>query len=215
MNLVGVNLLDGIFEDFFQVIAVGRLVGTGVMPERLESVRHPLIVLVALFPIPGFRQFMIKGFGKHGSAHVHIHLHAELMHDGGGAFGLLHVGALIFPAEALVEINPSVADAGIGHALEIVRIAHLLVTAGFVVEVVAAAHQEIQRFVGQPGDALVQFIFLFRPDFPAGLHRGVFLRRQGNGPGQNGKSQKNSGNGDSPDESAGFHESRDSSRGRV
>ena len=122
------------------------------MAERLEPVWHPVIVLVALLPVPGLGQFAVERFGEHGPAHVQIHLHAELMHDFGGAFGLFHVGTLIFRAESLVEINPPETHPGGGHALEIFRVAHPLVARGLVIEMVAAAEQEIQRFVRQPGD---------------------------------------------------------------
>ena len=74
--LVRVQVFHADPQDAFQIFPIGRLVGTGVMPESLHAVRDPAVVLVALFPVPGFGNFVIHGFGEHGAGHVQGHLHA-------------------------------------------------------------------------------------------------------------------------------------------
>ena len=49
-DLVRVQIFNSDFENAFEVIAILRLIRTGVMAKSLDAVRHPMIVLVALFP---------------------------------------------------------------------------------------------------------------------------------------------------------------------
>ena len=116
-DLVCVQIFHADFQNAFEVIAIGRFVRTGVVPVSLETVRHPMVVLVALLPVLRLGQFVIQRFGEHRPTDVKSHLDAVPVEFIGDAFGLLHRRPFVFEAESLVKINHRVAHTGIGHAL--------------------------------------------------------------------------------------------------
>lgn len=166
------DVFDGDLQDALQVLAVSRFVWAGVVAVGLRAIGDGFVVLVALLPVFGFGEFVIEGFGEHGAGHIQGDLHALGVHELSDADILLHVGAFEFQAETFIEEKAAVADSGGGHALHVFGAVHLFVAGGFVVEVVAAAEEEGEGFVGEGRDIAGEFAAALGSDLPPGELRG-------------------------------------------